>query len=117
MSLASLPDEFRKRAAMLRQYGAAEQPAMIWELAAKCLDEELEGHGNERLSLADAATESGYTMNSLRRLNRDDKMPIEPDGTVLRRYLPKKPGARVANDSTEAPSSRVQLARTVAGGG
>ncbi len=116
-ALAQLPTVFRQKAAMLRSDGGADQPAVAWERAAEIIECALVGHLDESLSLEDAATESNYTVGHLRRLNREGKMPIEPDGTVLRRYLPKKPGARVASNLTEAPSSRVQLARAVADGG
>ncbi len=115
--LADLPAEFRERAATLRGDGGAEQPAIAWERAAQCVEEALTGHLDERLSLADAETESGYTRRHLRRLIRDGTLPEEPDGTIQRRHLPTKPGTGVASDLSPAPSSRVQLARAVADGG
>ena len=117
MSLGNLPSEFRDRADSLRIYGGADQPAIAWERAAQRIEEELTGHLEERLSLGEAATESGYTVSHIRRLIRECTIPVEEDGTVLRRHLPKKPGHGIAADVPETPSSRVQLARAVADGG
>lgn len=117
MSLGNLPAEFREKAETLRRDGGAEQAAIGWERAAQRLDEELTGHLEERLSLDQAVIESGYTMSSVRRMYRDGKMPMQDDRTVLRRDLPKKPGHGIAADLADAPSSRVQLARSVADGG
>jgi len=117
MSLTDLPAEFRETATSLRRDGGAEQPAIAWERAAQRLEEELTGHLEERLSLPEAATESGYTVSHIRRLIREGTIPVEEDGTVLRRHLPKKPGHSIAPDVPEGPSSRVQLARAVADGG
>ena len=116
MTLAELPRLFRDTAATLRLDGGADQPAVAWERAAALVEEALKGHLNEALSMDEAALESGYTRSHLRRLNREGKMPIEPDGTVLRRYLPKKPGSAGASTPLEVSFSRTQLARAVAGG-
>lgn len=115
--LADLPKLYRDHAAMLRLWGGAEQSAIVLEHAAKLLEESLEGHLDERLSLAEAELESGHTQGNLRRLRREGKMPIQDDGTVLRRHVPKKPGYAIAGDLSETPSSRLQLARAVADGG
>ena len=116
-ALGELPSVFRQKAAMLRIDGGADQPAVAWERAAEEVERALSGHLDEPLTIEEAAFESDYTPRHLRRLSREGKMPIEPDGTVLRRYLPKKPGAGVAGALSGAPSSRVQLARAVADGG
>ena len=117
MTLADLPGLFREKATTLRLDGGADQPAVAWERAAALVERALRGHLDERLSLQDAATESGYTPRHLKRLNRGGKMPIQDDGCVLRRHLPRKPGADVADGMPEVSSSRVQLARAVADGG
>jgi hypothetical protein len=117
MSFGDLPAEFRETATSLRRDGGAEQPAIAWERAAQRIEEELTGHLTERLSLREAAIESGYTVGHISRMIRNGTIPVEEDGTVLRRDLPKKPGHGIAADVPEAPSSRVQLARAVAGGG
>ena len=101
---------------MLRLDGGADQPAYIWDRAADIVEEALRGQLDERLSIDEASLESGYTPRHLQRLSNQGKMPIEADGTVLRRHLPKKPGSAVASGPSDMPSSRVQLARAVAGG-
>ena len=116
MTLAHLPGLFREKAATLRLEGGADPPAVAWDRAAELVEQALHGHSHEALPMDQAVIESGYTLASLRRLNREGKMPIGDDGTVLRRHLPKKPGHGIAVDLLRAPSSRVQLARTVAGG-
>ena len=117
MTLADLPGTFRCKAAVLRLDGGADQPAVAWERAAELVEQALRGHSDEALTMDEAELESGYTRAHLRRLNREGKMPIEDDGTVLRRHLPKKPGSAVASRPSEVSSSQVQLARAVADGG
>ena len=116
-TLAELPSVFSQTAAMLRSDGGADQPAVAWERAAEEVERALRGHLDEPLSLQDAATVSGYTQRHLKRLNRAGKLTIQDDGCVLRRHLPRKPGADVADDMPEVSCSRVQLARAVVDGG
>ena len=113
--LADLPARFRETAETLRRDGGADQPAVAWERAAELTEESLRGHLDEPLTIEEAALESGYTPRHLRRLGREGKMPIDDDGLVLRRHLPKKPGCGIAASHSDVPSSRVQLARAVAG--
>ena len=101
----------------MRLDGGADQPAVAWGRATELVEEALRGHSEEALTMDEAELESGYTRPHLRRLNREGKMPIQVDGTVLRRHLPKKPGSAVASRPSEVSSSRVQLARAVAHGG
>ena len=115
--MQALPAEFRRRAEFVRENAAAEQAATAWEKAATEVEAALSGHLDEPLSLQEAATESGYTRRHLKRLNREGKLTIQDDGCVLRRHLPRKPGADVADDMPDVSSSRVQLARAVAHGG
>ena len=114
--LGDLPEVFRTRAGMLRRYGGAEGTVLAWDTAAKEVEMALAGHAEERLNLQEAATESGYTSKHLRRLVREGKLPCEPDGTILRRHVPIKPGSGIANGTSPALTSRSQLARAVAGG-
>lgn len=116
LPLADLPGAFRNKASALRRDGGADQPAVAWERAAALVEEALTAHLNEPLTMEEAVIESGYTRSHLRRLSREGKMPIEPDGTVVRRHLPKKPGSSVARAPLEVSSSRKQLAQAVAGG-
>ena len=115
-TLAELPQVFRATASTLRRDGGAEQPATAWERAAELLEEALQGHLDEPLTIDQAAFESGYTRRHLKRLICDGTIPTDPNGAVLRRHLPKKPGHGLAPTLSEVPSSRVQLARAVAGG-
>ena len=114
--LAELPTNFRKRATFLRENAAAVQAATAWEKAAIEVEAALEGHAYERLTLAEVAIKSGFTLGHLRRLHRAGKLPMTEDGCVLRRHVPKKPGHGVAENEDEGPSSKTQLARAVAGG-
>ncbi len=116
LSIGDLPNSFRQKAADLRDFGAEEQAKAV-ERCADLVEEALDGHADEALPFAEAAVESGYTRAHLLKLRREGKMPMEPDGTVLRRYIPRKPGhGVVANNVGEVASSRSQLARAVAGG-
>ena len=115
-TLADLPASFRERATFLRTNAAAEQAATAWDKAAIELEAALKGHAEERLTLSEVAIESGFTLDHLRRLHRDGKLPMTDGGQVLRRHVPKKPGHGVAENEDEGPSSKTQLARAVAGG-
>ena len=115
-SLGDLPSVLRKKAAELRDDFGAEGRAKAVEWCADLVEQALEGHEEEALTITEASIESGYTRPHLLKLHRDGKMPMEPDGTVLRRYMPRKPGhGVVASNGSRAASSRLQLARTVAG--
>ena len=115
-TLPEIPTLFRCRASMLRQCGGDEASARLWETAADEVEEALTGHGEQRLTLEQAATESGYTKKHLRRLIHDGKLPEGPVGQIRRGDLPRKPNAGVAHDGRFSATSRTQLARAVAGG-
>ena len=107
----------REKAAELRDDFGAEGQAKAMEWCADLVEQALEGHEGEALTITEAVTESGYTRAHLRKMHRDGKMPMEPDGTVLRRHVPRKPGhGVVASNGSPAASSRLQLARAVAEG-
>jgi hypothetical protein len=116
---AELPTVFKMIAADAREYTADERAAAIWERAAEMLEESLRQSGLERLTLPQAATESGYSTDHLRRLIDEGTVPNAsgPDGTksMLRMHLPRKPGHGVARVHPPVPSSRLQAARAVAG--
>jgi hypothetical protein len=117
LPLGDLPGSMREKAAELRDDFGAEGRARAVEWCADLVQEALDGHADEELTLAEATTESGYTRAHLLRLHRDEKMPMAANGTVLRRHIPRKPGhGVVANNVREVASSRSQLARAVAGG-
>ena len=87
------------------------------EWCADLVEQALVGHEEEALTITEASAESGYTRAHLLKLHRDGKMPMEADGTVLRRHIPRKPGRGVvASNGSRVASSRLQLARTVAEG-
>ena len=114
-SLGDLPNALREKAAELRNDFGAEGQARSMEWCADLIEEALDGHEEEALTLTEAVIESSYTRAHLLKLNREGKMPMEPDGTVLRRYVPRKPGhGVVASNGSRVASSRLQLARAVA---
>jgi hypothetical protein len=117
--LADLPAAFRAIAANLREYGADDSRAAIWELAAGMVEESQRQSGRERLTLQQAATESGYTVDHLRRLIDEGTIPnasvADGSRSILRMHLPRKPGHGVAPAGPSVPSSRLQAARAVAG--
>lgn len=114
--LTDLPPVFRARALLLRRYGGTEGTAVAWEVAAADVERGLLAHDDERLAISEAAVVSGYTLAHFRRMVREGKVPQQPDGTVLRRHVPVKPGSGIAEPNENFPCSRTQLARGVAGG-
>ena len=114
-SLCDLSSTFREKAAELRNDFAAEGQAKAMEWCADLIEEALDGHDGEALKFTDAVIESGYTHAHMLKLRRDGKLLMEPDGTVLRRHIPRKPGhGVVASNGSRVASSRLQLARAVA---
>ena len=65
--LDDLPGRWRDRADLLERHGAGEAAATCRELAAE-LEAALEDAGDELLTLAEAAAESGYSGRRLREL-------------------------------------------------
>ena len=120
---AELPATFRAIAASLRQYGADDSRAAIWELAAEMLEESQRQFGLELLTLPQAEAESGYTRDHLGRLVDEDRIPnasaVAGSKAILRMHLPRKPGHGVEHGVAPmpavVPSSRLQAARAVAG--
>ncbi|MCE2456179.1 MAG: helix-turn-helix domain-containing protein [Gemmatimonadetes bacterium] len=106
MRTGQLPAAFRERAEMMRECGARAQAAAL-EWAAEQAEAVLRGEAAEELTLAEAAAECGYSRSHLRRLVREGRLPAagrDPRIRVLRRHLPRKPGAATL---------RSQLARAV----
>ncbi len=116
---ADLPVAFREIASVAREYTADERAAAIWERAAEMVEQSLRRSGLERLTLPQAALESGYSIDHLRRLIDEGTIPnaSAADGSkaILRMHLPRKPGHGVAAARPPVASSRVQAARAVAG--
>jgi len=75
LSLHDLPPNWRRRANELRDWAAAEAAATALERAADELDDTLRWRGSEPLTLAQAASESGYNAESLGRMVRQGKVP------------------------------------------
>jgi hypothetical protein len=90
-----LPAEWRKRADTLREYGDP-NVARVWDLAATELAKALATHGEETLSLVEAARVSGYTADHLGLLVKKGTIPnANPQGSprIRRADLPvKSPG-------------------------
>ncbi len=115
--LSNLPAVLREKATEFRNFGV-EGSAKTIEWCADQVEQALQGHEQEALTITEASIESGYTSGTLRRLHRHGKMPMEANGTVLRKHLPRKPGhGVVASTGGHAASSRSQLACAVAEGG
>ena len=116
---ADLPATFKAIASDAREYMADERAAAIWERAAEMIEQSLRRSGLELLTLQQAAAESGYSRDHLRRLIDEGTIPnaSAADGSkaILRMHLPRKPGHGVAAARPPVPSSRVQAARAVAG--
>ena len=89
---AELPDDWRTLAAQQRRLGADAQ-ARILEFCADELAAALRRGGDELLSLARAAKESGYSVDHLSRLVREGTIPNSgrPSKPLIRRAdLPVK---------------------------
>ncbi len=116
---ADLPAAFQEAAAIAREYAADERAAASWERAAEMAEQSLRRSGLELLTLQQAAAESGYSRDHLRRLIDEGTIPnasgADASRTILRKDLPKKPGHGVAAVRPTVASSRVQAARAVAG--
>ena len=116
---ADLPTAFRTIATIVREYTGDEGAATIWERAGEMVEESLRLFGLERLPLRQAALESGYTVDHLRRSIDEGKIPnastAQGEKSILRMHLPRKPGHGVAPVHPAVPSSRLQAARAVAG--
>ena len=70
---ASLLPLWRERAAYLQQFGDP-QSARLWQLAAVELEHALKAHGDETLTLVEAAALSGYSVDHLGWLVKKGKL-------------------------------------------
>ncbi len=114
--LVRLPLQFRENAATARRLAGSDVAARVWEEAARLAEEHLHGASLEPLHLSEAADESGYTRNHLRRMLRDSTLPnagTDGEPLILRMHLPRKPGFGVDQKPVRAASSRMQAARAV----
>ena len=71
---STLSEHWKQRAQFLRAYGDS-NVARLWELAANELREVLKVHGEETLSLTEAARASGYSTDHLSRLVKRGTIP------------------------------------------
>jgi hypothetical protein len=117
LAAASLVTEWRIRAVELRRYGAEAQ-AVTLERAAQELEDAATRVSDDLLTLAQAATEGGYSPDHLGRMIRDGKVPNagRPNAPKIRRRdLPVKPATLrpPAEHATLANVGREQIARAV----
>lgn len=113
-ALEQLAGQWRTAAADLRRYGG-EAPARALEQAAAELDAALAEQAIGTLTLQDAASESGYSVDHLARLIREGKLPNagrQHAPRIRRADLPKKAGALRAS-RPRAILDRAQIARSV----
>jgi len=109
MKLAELPVKWREEAQILIDNGADAQ-AKVKVRAAEELEEVLVDHDNELLTVLQAAQESGYSKDWMRKLVASGQVPNmgRPGAPRVRRGdLPKKP-QRLASGT---PEDRLQLIR------
>jgi len=103
---ADLPDEWRALAAQQRRLGADAQ-ARILDFCADELSASITRGGDERLSLARAAQESGYSADHLARLVREGRIPNagrKAKPLIRRRDLPQKARKRKEDPCFSPPS-------------
>lgn len=95
--LDRLAEEWRRRAEERAEEGALLDGERVYQRVARELEGALEEHRNERLTVAEAAEESGYSEDTLREMVRDGRIPDpRPPGsqgriTIKRKHLPRKP--------------------------
>ena len=106
---------WRADAAVLRRHGHEGEADRLERLAGEVADA-LRAWRLERVSIAEAAAESGYSEKALRRMVRDGRLPDDrPDGSraeirVPRGALPRKP-ARERDPASERVRLHLQKAR------
>lgn len=114
--LYGLSDAWKEDAQTLRRRGAPRRAETL-ESAAEDLERRISGWWREPLTAREAAAETGYSPEHLRRLAREKKLPTVGDGGRVRferRHLPRKPGRRGRGpDASPSIASAVQEARAV----
>ena len=104
MRISELTDEWRSLAEQQRRLGAEPQ-ARTLEYCADALGSVLRANDDERLSLQQAADESGYTVDHLGRLIREGRIPNagrKARPLIRRSDLPSKPNWK-APPGTDGP--------------
>ena len=113
--VAAFVARLRDRATELRTFGAAEAAAAC-EAVADGLEREFVAWWSAEVSVADAAQESGYSEDRLRRLVRQGRIPdqrapgSQGEVRIRRSDLPRRPPPRVC-DPADALASSILLAR------
>ena len=113
MDVGCLADQWETDARKLREYGQ-ESAANVAELHAHQLREALRNAGDEALTLAESAAESGYSERRLRELVAEGSVPNagrRGAPRIRRGDLPRK--ARAASNGFDAGAE----ARAILGGG
>lgn len=93
-ALLSLAEEWRARAATVRQWTADEGSARAFETAAEELEDAVRDAQDQELTLSEAARESGYSKRRLRELITSGKVPQagrKGAPRIKRADLPRKP--------------------------
>lgn len=116
--LFALVERWKDRAQTLRDYGAQEDAAQLWERAAAEMEAALTLFADEDLSLAEGGRETGYSADHLGREVRTGR--IENVGRknaprIRRGDLPYKAGrlrGRLVPDEVRQ-RSRAQIARSI----
>lgn len=92
--MTALPDLFRwleAEAKHLEAFGAV-GPAQATRETLRLVHQQLTVWWNEPLRMADAAEWGGYSEAQLRRLIRENKIAVAPNGGIRRRDVPVQPG-------------------------
>ena len=106
-SLADLPPRWSGRAAEMRFLGQEPIAALIEAMLGE-FETELAADASEALTIAQAAAESGYSKEHLRRLVREEQIPSagKPNAPLIRRAdVPIKPGRLASKRDAKTPSN------------
>ena len=88
-------------AAEMEAFGCQEAPAVRETL--RRATEALIAWWNAPLSMAEVGAWGGYSESQLRRLIREGKIPLAPDGGIRRLHVPVHPGHRLPLGLEPAP--------------
>ena len=89
-------------AAHLEAFGALEAARATKE-TLRLVQLQLTAWWNEPLSVIEASRWGGYSEGQLRRLIRECKIPVAPNGAIRRRDVPVQPGHRLPLGLEPAP--------------
>ncbi len=115
-SLTDLPPRWTARAAEMRFLGQGPLAALIEAMLGE-FETERAADASEALTIAQAAAESGYSEEHLRRQVRNGQIPNagRPNAPRIRRAdVPIKPGHKSGNAHPKLLDSKEQIARCVA---